>query len=333
MLDKFLKKRYFYSVYIGVLFTLAVLVVITGQQVWGAVFFGCIAAACLVLFSSLMPFIIPVLLLSVFVTVCYNSFDTFIKFIPLAFPLVFCIGYNLVKYKVKLRKGPSLKGIIAVAVAVTLGGTGTLSPREYFSPTSLFYVFMLGGGMVLLYFLFFSRLRRSDALIMARTMYAVGLLASFIIFFNYYQNWDVFLSGRKFIGMQASNNLCTFIMFALPFPMYYARKRYVDVIVALIMYLSMVMSASRGGLVMGSMEMLILIIVFAFAYEDRLHVKVTYIALISVGVILVYRFLPEVILKISNKSLMFAPTSLCSLRLRSFSTNTSGEGVSRVSTC
>ena len=71
MLDKILKKRYFYSVYIGVLFLLSVLVVITGQQVWGAIVFGSVAAMSLLLFSNLMPFLIPVLLLSVFVTVCY----------------------------------------------------------------------------------------------------------------------------------------------------------------------------------------------------------------------------------------------------------------------
>lgn len=307
MLDKFLKKRYFYSVYIGVLFTLAVLVVITGQQVWGAVLFGCIAAACLVLFSSLMPFIIPVLLLSVFVTVCYNSFDTFIKFIPLVFPLVFCIGFSLVKYKVKLRRGPSFRGIVAVAVAVTLGGTGTLHPRDYFSPTSLFYVFMLGGGMVLLYLLFFSRLRRSDAPVMAMTMYAVGLLAAFIIFFHYYQNWDVFVSGRKFLGLQAANNLCTFMMLALPFPMYYARRRYADVLVVFVIYLAMLLSSSRGGLVMGTLEILILLLIFAFAYEDRLQVKVIYIAFMAVGAVLAYKYLPELILKTSNRSLMFAP--------------------------
>lgn len=307
MLDKILKKRYFYNVYIGVLFILSLIIVITGQQVLGAVLFGCIATLCLVLFSSLMPFIIPILLLSVFVTVCYDSFDTFIRFIPLAFPLVGCIVFNLVRYKVKPKKGPSLRGLVMVALAVTLGGTGTLPLKDYFSPTSMFYVFMLGGGMILLYLLFTARLTSQDSRELAWVMYAVGLLASFVIVFHYYQNWDVFISGRKFLSMQASNNLCTFIMLALPFPMYRARKRQLHVFVALFMYLCMIISSSRGGLIMGSLEILILFFVYTFCYENRLYKQVFHLAVIACGFVLVYRFLPEVILKITNKSLMFAP--------------------------
>lgn len=307
MLDKFLKKRYFYSIYIGVLFTLAVLIVITGQQVWGAVLFGCIAAVSLVLFSSLIPFLIPVLLLSVFVTVCYNSFDTFVKFLPLVFPLAFCIGFSLVKYRVKIRRTPSFRGIAAVAVAVTLGGTGFLPPKDYFLPTSVFYVFALGAGMLLCYFLFASRLSRRDVWQMADIMYLAGILAAFIIFFHYYQNWDVFSSGRKFLKLQAANNLCTFMMLALPFPMYRARYSPWHLLSVAVIYLAIILSSSRGGMVMGTLELFALILIYAFVYEKRMSVRVAYIAVIAVGAVLAYSLLPEVILRISDRSLMFAP--------------------------
>ncbi len=303
MLDKLLKKPLYYNIYLAILFALSLVVVITEQQVAGAVIFGCIAAVSLIFFSDLTVFLTPVLLLSVFVTVCYDSFDTFIKFVPLAIPLAFCVIFNLIKYRAKPKLYGSFKGTVAVAIAITLGGLGTLSAKSYFAPTSLFYVFMLGGGMILLYLLFSSRITENTGSMLIKVMYAAGMLASFIICFFYYKNWSEFVTNFRFLNFSASNNLSTFIMMAMPFPMLYARRRHVDVLATLFMYLCAVMSSSRGGLVMGTVEMLVIFIAYTFFFEKSKVKKVLYTGVLVIGVIVFFELLPELVIKISFKSL------------------------------
>lgn len=307
MLDKFTKNGYFYNVYIGVLFLLAATVVVTKTQVMGAVAFGCIAALAIALFSDLTAFLIPTMFLSVFVTVCYDSYSTFIKFLPLAVPLAACIVFSFVKYGFKIKPGPNLRGAIAVAIAVTLGGIGWLPAKSYFSGKSIFYVFMLGIGMVLLYLLFTARLTDTSGIVIAKMMYAVGLLAAFVVFFNFYNHWDVFANERKFPYFPPSNNLSTFMMLALPFPMYFARKNSLHVLSSFAMYIATAVSSSRGGFVMGTVEMGILLICYMLFFEKRILNKLIYGAAIAGGIAAIYYLLPEMILRISDKSLMFAP--------------------------
>ncbi len=303
MLDKLLKKSLFYNIYLAILFVMSLVVVITEQQIAGAVIFGCIAALSLILFSDLTVFLTPTLLLSVFVTVCYDSYSTFIKFVPLAVPLAFCVIFNLIKYRAKPKLGSSFKGTVAVAIAVTLGGFGTLSAKSYFAPTSLFYVFMLGGGMILLYLLFSSRITEKSGRMLIKAMYAVGMLASFIICFFYFKNWEEFVNSFRFLNFTASNNLSTFIMMAMPFPMLYARKRHIDVLATLFMYLCIVMSSSRGGLVMGTVEMLVIFIAYTFFFEKSKIKKVLYTSVFIICVLTFFNFLPELVIKVSYKSL------------------------------
>lgn len=310
MLDKIAEKKHFYNIYISLLLVAAMTVSVLKAEVAGAIVFGVLAAASLVLFSDPVTFLVPTLLLSVFVTVCYDSFDTFIKFIPLAIPLAACIIFNLIKYRKKVKPGKSFWGIAAVAVAVTLGGVGYISPKDYFSPTSLFYVVALGGGMLLLYLFFASRLKENAGENIAKTMYAVGILAVFMIALFYIRNWEEFRTSYMFAKFQYSNNLSTFLLFAMPFPMYFARRRHIDFIATLIMYVAIIFSTSRGGAIMGSVEILVLFFAYAVFYEKKILKKLLYFGIIISGVAIFIHFAPHLLLKLSSRSLLNDPEAM-----------------------
>ena len=303
MLDKLLKKSHFYTAFVILLLILAMIISVTNFQVAGAVIFGVIAALSLVLFSDLTVFLAPTLLLSVFVTECYDSYSTFIKFIPLAIPLAGAIIFHLVKYKIKIKPSKSLPGLIAVAIAVTLGGIGTIPASDYFSPKSLFYMFMLGGGMILLYLLFTARFNSESGIRIAILMYAVGILASFMICLFYARNWETFKVSYRFLSYQPSNNLSTFLMLAMPFPMFFARTRHIDVIATLFMYVCTALSSSRAGLLMGSVEIIIIFVAYTFFFEKKIAKKIFYTALLVVGVCTFLKLLPHLVIKLSYRSL------------------------------
>ncbi|MBR6633831.1 MAG: hypothetical protein IKL05_05975 [Clostridia bacterium] len=299
MLDRLLNKPIFYKVYIALLLLLSIVIIITGQEVYGAVLFGCIAMVALVLFSDLTVFLAPVMLLSVFVTSCYDSYSTFIKFLPLALPLALCILFNVIKYRAKILLGKSFIGLVGVALAVTLGGVGTLPVKDYFSSSSLFYVFALGGGMVLIYLWFSPRINSKTGMNIARLMYAVGVLASFSVLFYCYNNYDI-LFTRKFTDIyQPSNNLCTFLMLAMPFPLYFAKKRFVDVLATLVMYGSILLTGSRGGLVMGSVELVILLVCYTLFFEKKPLIKALYILITAVCVATFVNCLPTIAVRLA----------------------------------
>ncbi|MBE6650781.1 MAG: hypothetical protein E7613_05660 [Ruminococcaceae bacterium] len=315
MLDKLLKKSHFYTAFVILLLILAMIISVTNFQVAGAVIFGVIAALSLVLFSDLTMFLAPTLLLSVFVTECYDSYSTFIKFIPLAIPLAGAIIFHLVKYKIKIKPGKSLPGLIAVAIAVTLGGIGTISASDYFSPKSLFYMFMLGGGMILLYLLFTARFNSESGIRIAILMYAVGILASFMICLFYARNWEAFKASYRFLAYQPSNNLSTFLMLAMPFPMFFARTRHVDVIATLFMYVCTALSSSRAGLLMGSVEIIVIFVAYTFFYEKKIAKKLFYITLFVVGVCAFLKLLPHLVIKLSSRSLVSMKNNIDSITL------------------
>lgn len=294
MLDRLLNKPIFYNVYITLLLLSSIAIIITGQEVFGAVLFGCIAMLAMVLFSDFTVFFAPVMLLSVFVTSCYDSYSTFIEFLPLAIPLGLSILFNVIKYRAKIHLGKSFWGLVAVALAVTLGGVGTLSVKDYFSPASLFYVFALGGGMVLVYLWFSPRVNERTGINIAKLMYAVGVLACFAVLFYCYKNYDILFS-RKFTDIfQPSNNLSTFLMLAMPFPLYFAKKRYVDLLATLVMYGCIVLTGSRGGLVLGALELIILLVCYTLFFEKKPFVKVLYILITAVCVATLINCLPTI---------------------------------------
>ncbi len=298
MLDRFFKNKIFIYIYTPLLFLLACAVVILGEEINGTVIFAYIAAVTMVLSSRLTDAMLPAMLLCVFVTRCYNSADAFLAKVPIFVPVVIFIAAHFIIYRKKyfcnLRIGRSFFGICAVTFAVTLGGLGTISAEEYFSGGALYYVFGLGVGMCLFYVIVKNGFDAESGREVARIMYVVGIFACFCVLRFYAADWELFVGTKRLLDFQSSNNLSTFLMLAMPFPLFYASKRYFDILSVMLMYACIFLTGSRGGLLMGTVEFIAVLLIFAICDNRNLFNKILYTLIAFSFVIAAIKLLPDI---------------------------------------
>ena len=294
MLDKLFRNKIFIALYTPLLFVLACAVTIHNREIDGAILFAYIASATLLLSSRLTDAMQPAMLLCVFVTRCYDSSEAFFAKIPYLIPVVLAIILHFVIYakRLKFGIGQSFFGLCGVTLAVTLGGLGTISSAEYFAGGARVYVFGLGIGMVLFYLLVKANTDEGSARDVLRVMYVTGLFACFCVLRFYAADWETVMETHRLVEFQSSNNLATFLMIAMPVPLFYASRRYVDILSVVLIYICTFLTGSRGGLLMGTIEFVLIFLAFAF-YEKRIFNRILY-ALIAVAFIwTVYEYLPD----------------------------------------
>ena len=252
-------------------FALAAFIIAFDLEVVGALVFVWIIVGKLALCRDILAPFLPFCLTCVFVSDCYDSADIFLPYIWMAVPVVAAVVTHLIVYRPeRLRIGPNFWGSVAVTVAVTLGGVGTISVGDYFYPTALYYVGFLGLGMLLAYVVTGNYIREREEYDVFHhfggALYAMGILACFSIGCFYVRDWSAFIETKKFIEFQCSNNLATMLMIAMPFPCYFAaRKSRVHLLGLVAIFGGVVLSGSRGGLLMGTVELFICIIYLCYA--------------------------------------------------------------------
>ena len=295
MLDKIFRSKIFIALYTPLLFLLACLVTIKNEEVIGTVIFVYITAAVMLLSSRLTDAMLPALLICVFVTRCYNSANAFFALVPYFIPPVVGVILHFILYakRLKFTVGSSFWGLCAVTLAVTLGGLGTISTGEYFSGGALFYVFALGIGMVLFYLLVKANTDGDAAKDVARSVYVMGLFACFCVLRFYADGWEEVLETKGFLEFQSSNNLSTLLMIAMPIPLFYASRRYVDILSVVLMYFCIILTGSRGGLLMGTAEFILIFFAFAI-YEKRIFNRILYAVLGLSFVVAIVKLIPDI---------------------------------------
>ena len=269
--------------------TLAALITIFKAEVAGVVLFAYIIGLYLLVFDDLISASLPFLLLCTFSLKCYDSFDTFMDLLWLSPPVIFAIIFHFVIYRKKLTAGENFMGSCAVALAVTLGGLFSISPSDYLRPISLYYVFALGFGMLIGYLAIRSSLEgrpiEESSKRFASFMYLWGVFATFMIFQLLAENLSEISASGTLPYIQWSNNISTVIMLALPFPFYFALKQPIHLISGYLMYAALLLASSRGGMLFGTVEIIIITIYVLFAPKRRLTGAV--ISAVSLGALLV----------------------------------------------
>ena len=268
-----------------VLFLLALLFVWFKWYVAGAVVFVLIASAELVFCSDLSVPALPLLLVSCIVLPCYDSFNTFIRYVWVVPVFLIAFFYNLIVFREKMKIGRTFFGQLAVMVALMLGGTGFIAREDLLSPMSLFYVLSLGVGMVLIYLLLKSRFSRFNVYgifgRIAPAMYLVGILSCVIILLYTVRDnpadpvfFDRVLRNLLYEEFQPQNNLSTLLMLAMPFPVWYALKQHpVHISACFVFFFAIVTSGSRAGILLGGVE-LVLCFLFWMRYCGEISKKV-----------------------------------------------------------
>ncbi len=269
-----------------VLFLTACWVTYTQNEVTGAIIFLTVICLQLVFCENTFATLSPFLMMCVFVCTCYDSFKVFIVYLPLAPIAVMCVIYHFVVYRKPFTLGETFLPLCMVACAITLGGLGTIPAKDYFAPGVLFYTFGLGFGMVLLYLILRSRYVSSDPEMskklgerFAFDMYLMGLVTVACVVSFYLRDVNTWLVEHKPIIFQAKNNFSTFLMLAMPFPLYFTMNREekcsggkifrvsdLHFLSFVLMYIAILLTGSRGGLVFGTVEFLVC---FAFAVFNR----------------------------------------------------------------
>ena len=268
-----------------VLFLLALLFVWFKWYVAGAVVFILIASAELVFCSDLSVPALPLLLVSCIVLPCYDSFNTFIRYVWVVPVFLIAFFYNLIVFREKMKIGRTFFGQLAVMIALMLGGTGFIAREDLLSPMSLFYVLSLGVGMVLIYLLLKSRFSRFNVYgifgRIAPAMYLVGILScAIILLYTVRDNpadpvfFDRVLRNLLYEEFQPQNNLSTLLMLAMPFPVWYALKQHpVHISACFVFFFAIVTSGSRAGILLGGIE-LVLCFLFWMRYCGEISKKV-----------------------------------------------------------
>lgn len=282
----FLNKYFFLALFCG-----ASAITAFGKEVEGAVIYASIICAALVFCDDIMAIALPLTLMCTFVTRCYDSAETFMKYIWFIAPAVISIVFHFVVYRGKFKIGSSFWGLAAVSVALTVGGLGFISAEDYFSGSALYHMFFLGIVMVGFYLLFKSQLARKRDYDLVEMMlvilYVTGLFAAVMIAIHALPQ-TTFEGGIKLVtGFQPGNNLSTILTFALPCPFFFARKNSWHLFSACIMAAAMIFSGSRAGLILGVIELLICIIVSAvWDKPKRFFYVCALVAIVGAGIAL-----------------------------------------------
>ena len=280
---------------------------LTGHPVAAAVFFLVLISALLFICDDVLATTLPFLLLCISVLVCYDSFSTFIKFIWLAPLPISALLFHFIRYARPITLGDSLWGHVGVSIAVILGGIGAIGLSDYFSGSSLYYIAMLGVGLLGAYVLMKSQIRpRTDYDIREKLITVMIIAGAFacleVAYLVCRVTFEFSLSAEQFTDyflrlqshsegiapnalplieciMQPSNNLSTFLMISLPVTFYRAvRKNPAYALTSLLFLAGLFFTKSRSGLLLGGVEFVLCIIVFSLLIKRR-ALKYTFFAL------------------------------------------------------
>lgn len=242
-------------------------------DIHGTFVFGFITVICLMISDDVMAGLAPFMATVLVAIKCYDSFDVFMEYKPLAVPIIAGLLFHFIVYRKKVIIGGTLFWpSVFVSAAIMLGGIGFITGEEYFAGTSLYHMIGLGAGMLLLYIFFYSKItvRREYSLIdmLTKIMVFAGAFASFTVITYYLINLNKVLDTRALLFMQWRNNLSTILMLCMPFAFFMANKRPYAVVLGFVFWFAILLTGSRGGLVFGSVE-LVMSIVMYMLYDKR----------------------------------------------------------------
>lgn len=244
----------------------------------GILTLGAILCFVLIFCDDIMATLLPFLLVCSIAIQCYDSFDFFIKFVWVAPVPVFAFLFHFIVYFEKLDWGKTWKGIVAVSIAVTLGGLGKITAPEYFNGSAIYHTFGLGFGMLILYCIMNSHYKPTSKHYILRFQFAhvmtfVGAFCVFMIIYHYIINWDEFMKTLTPLDFQWRNNVSTILMLTLPFSFYLSVKKYPFFFLGVLQFGAILFTGSRGGILGASAELALCL--FAVVYADKKNRKKT----------------------------------------------------------
>ncbi len=247
--------------------------ILTGSEIIGTVIFIVILGLVMLMTDDLIPALQIIVITSCFAIRCKHSYDDFIQFAFMIPPVAIMILSHFIIYRSGFRKGSLLKGIIATSLAVTLGGVGIISAKEYFSLTSLFYIFMLGFATLIIYMYMNGALKmRKDYVFsdrFAKLMVSIIIMLCICLAEEYLSRANELSEGFDILPFQWRNNGSTLLMLAMPFAFYLSAKKFGYFFIGILSYVAILFTGSRGGMLFGLVELGICFVIMFFV--DKKH--------------------------------------------------------------
>ena len=241
-----------------VLFIVSLFALLTDTQLPVMYLLVAVVVLLLVFCDDLLSIVCPVLCVFLLSTKYYTNYTQLIPYVPYAaVPVALAIVFNLVHYRRPFVNGRFTPPLCAVSVALLVGGIGTISAKDYFSPVSIYNMLGLGVAMLLLYFLANSRLenkRDYDRVErMADILFTAGLVASAVVLIFYAFNLERFIEKGSVLFFKPRNYVASVLLMTLPSSCLLIERRRIHLIGYAVMCLALVMSGSRSGLLFGAM--------------------------------------------------------------------------------
>ena len=282
------------NVWDGVLMLAALLIVAFRWEVVGSLIFLGLIGVMLVGSDRLSDVWVPLILMTVFLTRCYDSYDTFIRFAPFIGVVLATVLFHIVYYWEKPTLGSSFPGLCAVAVAVTFGGSFFISAADYFRPIMLYYVGCLGVFMPLLYLVVKPKINDEARDRFLRGLFLAGCLAVFSVACLFIEGLQAFKANQTIPEFQSVNNLATFLMITMPTGFYLSYKHRWLIVSPVVMYAALLLCNSRGGLLLGTVEFFLMLFLFSFYRADWFR-RIFSLSTVVLTLVLLVAFLPKVL--------------------------------------
>ncbi len=242
-------------------------------EVIGTIVFVYILAFVICISDDIMAGLAPFSLTALVAIKCYDSFDVFMGYKWYLVPIVGFLFFHLIVYRKKMTtQGAMFKPMVFVSVAILLGGFGFILPKEYFALTSIYHMVGLGFGMVFVYSYFYAHIdvkrNYSHIDMLTKIMVLTGCFASFMVISYYIININEVIDSGGLIFLQWRNNASTILMITIPFAFLLANKKSYATIFGFIFYFAILLTGSRGGMVFGSIEIVMCIVMYML-YDRR----------------------------------------------------------------
>ncbi|MBQ7115469.1 MAG: O-antigen ligase family protein [Clostridia bacterium] len=265
-------------------------------HILGSIVMAYITGVVFVLSGDIFAMLIPAMFTYCIGIRCYNSLSTFGQVWWLAIPLVAMALFNIIAYfKKPTIKGSQFVPMLVVSVAVTIGGVGVISVKDYFGGAAIYNMLGIGFGMLLIYCFFYSKINTNDKYLLIEKltdiMVVIGLFLSFMVFIHYVANINTVIDEGGIFYIRWRNNASTMLMMAMPFAFLLGNRKSSAVILAFIFYAATLLTGSRGGMIFGSIE-LVMCIVMYILYDKRR--RLAYIIICGCFVFIALTYLPEI---------------------------------------
>ena len=292
-------RRFFASdAFCAALVAMAFVIICFNWIIPGAFAMAIVLSVVLILSDDVVSVFLPIMLIASFGIQADDSLWDYMALAPLAAIPIFAILFHAIYYRERdkskvERPGALLLPMILISITNYLGGIGTIPKESYFSATSLIYMFALGFMIVIVYFLVYNHLGEGKNYT-ERIDLRISKIACWLMVFlilavleGYVERWAKFIADPGILYFQWRNNASTLFMMMMPFAFYMSARKFRYILLPFLAYAAMIFLGSRGGLILGGIEFLVLLIVDLIL--DKKHRK--YIAAIFAVIFLSFLFL------------------------------------------